>query len=256
MADAASGQGSAAVQDAGAGRLVIVNWQPAAAGLVRALQELGGDDDDDLLCIGAMAEADAGPALAAASRGRARYLAATVADGVEAFADLLVRRADIAAARSIIVLPHHGRGEADAFSRLTCTAIHRACRGEPPRILVAVEDPEATHEFAGLGVATIFYPGFLRAALLAHACLDLAAFRFLLALVRGRLRVQTAPVPPALRARSFRDACLELETDADGRPITVLGVFAGPDAAMLVNPGPNRPLADAAALLLLTGQDL
>jgi TRAP-type uncharacterized transport system substrate-binding protein len=128
----------------------------------------------------------------------------------------------------VIVLPHHGGGEPDAFSRITCAAIHRACRGQPPRIVVAVEDPEATHEFAGLGVATIFYPGFLRAALLAHACLDLAAFRVLLGLVRGRLRVQTWPVPPTLRAGTFRDACLAVEVDPAGNSSRCSGCSRGP----------------------------
>jgi hypothetical protein len=237
------------------GRLLLINWEPEAAGLVRALQEL---DIGALTCVGTAPEPEARAAFASAgARGGFRYLTGSIEEGVERFADFLARVARVADARSVIVLPHHGRGETDAFSRLTCTAIHRACGGEPPRILVAVEDPEATHEFAGLGVATIFYPGFLRAALLAHACLDLAAFRLLLALVRGKLRVQTWPVPPALRARSFRDACLEVEADPDGRPVTVLGVFAGGDEtpAMLVNPPPGRTLADARGLLVLTGQD-
>lgn len=242
-------------QDDGLGRLVIVNWEPEAAGLVRALQELGAGA---LVCIGTADAAAAEAALAGLrSRGEVRYVAASVGDGVEAFAELLAGEVEVAAARSVIVLPHHGGGEPDAFSRITCTAIHRACHGKPPRVVVAVEDPEATHEFAGLGVATIFYPGFLRAALLAHACLDLAAFRVLLGLVRGRLRVQTWPVPAGLRGRSFRDACLEVEADPAGNPVTVLGLFAGPtDApAMLVNPGPARGLADAVGLLVLTGQD-
>jgi len=242
-------------QEDALGRLVIVNWEPEASGLVRALQELGAGD---LVCIGTAAAADCEAALAGLrARGAVRYLAASVGDGVEAFAELLVREVDVAAASSVIVLPHHGGGEPDAFSRITCTAIHRACHGQPPRIVVAVEDPEATHEFVGLGVATIFYPGFLRAALLAHACLDLASFRVLLGLVRGRLRVQTWPVPPALRAGTFRDACFEIEVDPAGDPVTVLGLFAGAADAptMVVNPGPARSLADAVGLLVLTGQD-
>lgn len=235
------------------GRLVIVNWEPEALGLVRALQELGARE---LVCVGT-AEATAASEALAEMRGSVRYVAASVGDGVEPFAALLAEDVAVAAAQCVIVLPHHGGGEPDAFSRITCTAIHRACRGKPPRVLVAVEDPEATHEFAGLGVATIFYPGFLRAALLAHACLDLAAFRVLLGLVRGKLRVQTWPVPPALQGRTFRDACVEVEADAAGDPVTLLGLFAGPAAAptMIVNPGPARALADAVGLLVLTGQD-
>ncbi|MBL9105556.1 MAG: hypothetical protein JNL82_31760 [Myxococcales bacterium] len=250
---AAAPVGPLATEGDGLGRLVIVNWEPEAVGLVRALQELGARE---LVCVGTAAAATAEVALADA-RGPVRYVAASVGDGVEAFAARLADDVAVAAAQCVIVLPHHGGGEPDAFSRITCAAIHRACRGRPPRVLVAVEDPEATHEFAGLGVATIFYPGFLRAALLAHACLDLAAFRVLLGLVRGRLRVQTWPVPAALQGRTFRDACLEVEADAAGDPITVLGLFTGPGDApsMVVNPGPARPLADAVALLVLTGQD-
>lgn len=245
--------GAGAGQDDGLGRLVVVNWAPEALGLVRVLQELGADD---LTLVGTGELAAGGAVLTAArARGPVRHVTASVGDGVEVFAEQLARVVDVGSARSIIVLPHRGRGETDAFSRLTCTAIHRACKGQPPRILVAVEDPEATHEFAGLGVATIFYPGFLRAALLAHACLDLAVFRFMLALLRGRLRVQTWPVPAALRGKQFRDACLDVEADPDGRPVTVLGLCVGGVQGVLVNPGPAHPLADAAGLLVLTGQD-
>ncbi len=242
----------ASTQGDALGRLVVVNWAPEAIGLVRALQDLGATD---LVLIGMQADVVVDDVLAGArGRGEVRYLAASVGAGVEVFAELLARTAEVATARSVIVLPHRGRGETDAFSRLTCTAIHRACRGQPPRIVVAVEDPEATHEFAGLGVATIFYPGFLRAALLAHACIDLGVLRFLMALLRGQLRVQSWPLPPELRGKSFRDACMTVETDTDGRPVTVLGLFT-PEAGMLVNPGPAQSLAAATGLLVLTGQD-
>jgi hypothetical protein len=73
----------------------------------------------------------------------------------------------------------------------------------------------------------------------------------------GACGIQTWPVPPALRAGTFRDACLEVEADPAGNPVTLLGVFAGAADAptMVVNPGPGRSLADAAGLLVLTGQD-
>lgn len=238
--------------DDGLGRLVVVNWAPEALGLVRALQDLGASS---LTLLGTLPAAEVEAALAGPrSRGPVQYVAASVGDGVEAFAEQLAGAVEVAAARSIIVLPQRGRGETDAFSRLACTAVHRACAGQPPRILVAVEDPEATHEFAGLGVSTIFYPGFLRAALLAHACLDLAVFRFMLALLRGGLRVQTWPLPAELRGKSFRDACLQVEADPAGDPVTVLGLALAGEPGMLVNPGPAQPLADAAGLLVLTGQ--
>jgi hypothetical protein len=246
MAVVASTQGDAL------GRLVVVNWAADALGLVRALQELGAND---LVLVGTSPAAEVEQCLAGVrERGALRYLRASVGDGVEVFAEFLAREVEVGAAQSVIVLPHRGRGETDAFSRLTCTAIHRACRGQPPRVVVAVEDPEATHEFAGLGVATIFYPGFLRAALLAHACVDLGVLRFMFALLRGKLRVQSWPLPAGLQGRSFRDACMTVETDPEGRPVTVLGVFT-PDAGMLVNPGPAAPLAAVTALLVLTGQD-
>ena len=242
----------AATQDGALGRLVVVNWAAEAIGLVRALQDLGASD---LLLIGTQAAGAVEEALKGArGRGEVRYLVGSVGAGVEVFAEFLAHTAEVARARSVIVLPHRGRGETDAFSRLTCTAIHRACRGEPPRVVVAVEDPEATHEFTGLGVATILYPGFLRAALLAHACVDLGVLRFMFALLRGQLRVQSWPLPPGLRGKCFRDACLTVEADAEGRPVTVMGLFTL-EAGMLVNPGPARSLADATGLLVLTGQD-
>jgi hypothetical protein len=239
-------------QSDGLGRIIIVNWAPDALGLVRALQDLG---VPSLTLLGSSPAAEVEATLAGPrSRGPVEYLAASVSDGVEPFAEQLARTVEVATARSIIVLPQRGRGETDAFSRLACTAVHRACAGQPPRILVAVEDPEATHEFAGLGVSTIFYPGFLRAALLAHACLDLAVFRFMLALLRGGLRVQTWPIPAELRGKSFRDACLLVEADPAGLPVTVLGLALTGEPGMLVNPGPGQSLADAAGLLVLTGQ--
>lgn len=239
-------------QNDGLGRIVVVNWAPDALGLVRALQQLGAPS---LTLLGSLPVAEAEAALAGPrQRGAVEYRVASVGDGVEPFAEQLAGAVEVATARSIIVLPQRGRGETDAFSRLACTAIHRACAGQPPRILVAVEDPEATHEFAGLGVSTIFYPGFLRAALLAHACLDLAVFRFMLALLHGGLRVQTWPVPDALRGKAFRDACQQVEADPDGHPVTVLGLALAGEPGMLVNPGPAQPLADAVGLLVLTGQ--
>ena len=248
MAETAAGQGE------GLGRLVVVNWAPDALGLVRALQELGAES---LTLLGTDAPEAVEAALAGPrSRCAVRYMAASVGDGVESFAEQLAGAVEVASARAIIVLPQRGRGETDAFSRLACTAIHRACAGHPPRILVAVEDPEATHEFAGLGVSTIFYPGFLRAALLAHGCLDLAVFRFMLALLQGGLRVQTRPVPAELQGKCFRDACLAVETDPAGNTVTVLGLCLTGEPGMLVNPGPAQPLSAAAGLLVLTGQGI
>ena len=61
-------------------------------------------------------------------------------------------------------------------------------------------------------------------------------------------------VPAELEGKSFRDACMSVEADGEGRPVTLLGLFDR-DQAMVVNPGPGRSLAGATGLLVLTGQD-
>ncbi|WP_434427281.1 hypothetical protein [Nannocystis pusilla] len=237
-------------------RWVVIHWTPEALGLVRAIA--AAEPAPELTLIGPAPADEVAAALAELPAGHVqKYWQGSASGGVEALARFFADTAGLPAADAIIVLPLRGHGETDAFSRLVCTAILRACKGKPPHVVVAVEDPEATHEFEGLGVATIFYPGFLRAALLAHACIDLGAFRFMLALLGGRLRVETWPVPPELRAGTFREACLNVEVDRRGRPVTLIGLFApgegGPDA-MLLSPSPARPLRDASALLVLTGE--
>lgn len=235
---------------------MVIHWTPEAIELVRAIASA--EPRPALTLVGpAPAEAVA-EALGGLPEGHVeKYWQGSASGGVEALARFFAETVDLRAADAIIVLPLRGHGETDAFSRLVCTAIQRACQGRPPHVVVAVDDPEATHEFEGLGVATIFYPGFLRAALLAHACIDLGAFRFMLALLGGGLRVETWPVPPELRAGAFRDACLQIEVDRRGRPVTVLGLFApgeGGAPALLLSPAPARRLADASALLVLTGE--
>ena len=64
-------------------------------------------------------------------------------------------------------------------------------------------------------------------------------------------------MPPELRAGTFREACLEIEVDRKGNPVTLIGLFApgeGGQPAMLLSPAPGRPLRDARALLVLTGE--
>lgn len=234
----------------------MLNWAPEAIELVRAIA--AARPAPELTLVGPAPPGEALAALAELPPGHvSKYWQGSASGGVEALARFFAEVVDLAAADSVIVLPLRGHGETDAFSRLVCTAIHRACAGRPPHVVVAVEDPEATHEFEGLGVATIFYPGFLRAALLAHACVDLGAFQFMLALLGGGLRVETWPVPEHLRGGLFRDACLEIDADGEGRPVTLLGLFApgeGGAPAMLLSPGPGRPLRDASALLVLAGE--
>lgn len=237
-------------------RWVVINWTPAAIGLVRAIAlDLAEEGAPELILVGPAGADEALAALAELPPEHVPAYRRAPAGGVEAMARFFAEVVPLREAASVIVLPLRGEGETDAFSRLVCTAIHQATEGRPPHLVVAVEDPEATHEFAGLGVTTIFYPGFLRAALLAHACVDLAAFRFILALLRGGLRVETWPVPAGLRERRFRDACLEIEEDPQGRPVTLLGLFAPGEGGeqMHLSPGPARPLRDASALIVLTG---
>ena len=233
MDDTAAGQGG------GLGRLVVVNWAPDALGLVRALQELGAES---LTLLGTDApEAVEAALVGPRSRCAVRYMAASVGDGVESFAEQLAGAVEVATARAIIVLPQRGRGETDAFSRLACTAIHRA-----RELLREWLDPIADRGHPILDRAALPRPIERR--------LDLAVFRFMLALLHGGLRVQTWPVPDALRGKAFRDACQQVEADPDGHPVTVLGLALAGEPGMLVNPGPAQPLADAVGLLVLTGQ--
>lgn len=236
-------------------RVLVLNFSARARGLVAAVADFFVGDRIELVLIGGgeadPQAADAGP------RVEVSTLRGAIDDGVDGFVALLAGPARIREAAAVIVLPQPGAAEVDAHSRLTCVAIHRACGGAAmPTTVVAIEDPEASFEFAGLGVTTIFYPGFLRAALFAHACVDLPVFHFILGLLRGAYRVDTLPVPEELRASTFRDACRTLERGGDGRPITLVGVFAddprgsGPPL-MKINPGPTFALAQARSLLAI-----
>lgn len=274
--------------------MVIINWSPAALGLVRALAKvslarppgIGGpgvgsaahEDEPPVVCVGTESAASVEQALEHSSaRGLLRYVEApSLAEGIEPLARVLARSVEIAAARSVIVLPDDNAEEPDAASRLTCAAVAHACGAHPvPNILVEVEDPEAAYEFVGMHVATVFYPGYLRAALLAHACVDLGVFQFVYGLLRGRYRVRLRPVPPALRDGTFYELARHLELDDDGRPITPIGLqlpapvkpsapttattakgrpmSPGPDGetTLLINPGPRHPVRDAVGLLVL-----
>lgn len=256
--------------------MVIINWSPSALGLVRALAKVAltkpagvgpgapasSEDEPPVVCVGTEAAASVEQALEHSSaRGLLRYVEApSLAEGIEPLARVLARTVDIAAARSVIVLPDDNAEEPDAASRLTCVAVVRACGAHPvPNILVEVEDPEAAYEFVGLHVATVFYPGYLRAALLAHACVDLGVFQFVYGLLRGRYRVRLRPVPPALRDGTFYELARHLELDDDGRPITPIGLQLpaperpGPDGetSLIINPGPRHPVRAAVGLLVL-----
>lgn len=256
--------------------MVVVNWSPASLGLVRALAKVAPTPSEvgpPVICVGTETTARVEQALEHSSaRELLRYVEApSLAEGIEPLARTLARSVDIAAARSVIVLPDDNAEEPDAASRLTCAAVVRACGPNPvPNILVEVEDPEAAYEFAGLNVATVFYPGYLRAALLAHACVDLGVFQFVYGLLRGRYRVRLRAVPPALREGTFYELARHLELEEDGRPVTPIGLQLpapvrsatgadprqarpGPDGetTLLINPGPRHPVRDAVGLLVL-----
>ncbi len=249
--------------------MVIINWSPAAMGLVRALAKVAPAPSaagPPVICVGSEPAAAIEAALQDSSaRALLRYVEAPrLAEGLEALAAVLADAVDIAAACSVIVLPDDNTEEPDAASRLTCAAVVRACAPKPvPNILVEVEDPDAAYEFAGLGVATVFYPGYLRAALLAHACVDLGVFQFVYGLLRGRYRVRLRPVPEELRGATFFEVARDLEVDEDDRPITLIGLqlpaeaggeheSAGhPETALVINPGPRRSVRDAVGLLVL-----
>lgn len=243
--------------------MVIINWSPSAVGLVRALAKVvPASDEPPVVVVGTMSEDDVAQQLEGSSaRSLLRYVPGpSLAEGIDPLARMLTETVKIAAARSVIVLPDEGTEEPDAASRLTCAAVAQACHPHPvPNILVEVEDPEAAYEFAGLGVATVFYPGYLRAALLAHACVDLGVFQFVYGLLRGRYRVRLQPVPPELREGTFYDVARQLELDERSRPVTPIGLQlsalpepgAEGDAALLINPGPRHPVKDAVGLLVL-----
>ncbi|MEZ4384852.1 MAG: hypothetical protein R3A79_26210 [Nannocystaceae bacterium] len=237
-------------------RIIVINFAPRARGLVRALVDFFPGDVIDLVCTGDAPVAAAEAALVGIDGVEGRYFAGSVSQGVDNYTALLEARVDPADAAAIIVLPKLESVEVDAHSRLTCVALQRAIGGAPmPTVVVAIEDPEASFEFSGLGVTTIFYPGFLRAALFAHACVELPVFHFILALLRGRFRLQTIPVSEDMRARTFGDACMTLERDPEGRPLALVGLFAadpeGGAPVMAINPGRRYALRDAQSLLAI-----
>lgn len=244
------------------GPIVVLNWSPEAYGLVEALAAAAPRADGPaVFCVGSLPSAQVTDALPIDASAKMRYVEApTASDDVVELARALEAEVGVAHARSVIVRPDRASQEPDANSRVTCVAVVRACGGRPiPNILVEVQDPEAAYEFAGLGVATVFYPGYLRAALLAHACVDLGVFQFVYGLLRGTYRVRLMPLPEVLETMTFLDAVDQLEEDEQGRPITLIGVHlrrkAGaeptPSGHLVINPGPRHPLSDALGLLAL-----
>lgn len=248
--------------------MVVLNWAPESVGLVRALVSAMPDDEDGpavVICVGTDPADVVESQLPQGAGGLPlRYVVApTLAEGLDGLTEVLASEVKIATARAVIVLPDRHAEEPDAASRLTCAAVGRACSPKAvPNILVEVEDPEAAYEFAGLGVATVFYPGYLRAALLAHACVDLGVFQFVYGLLRGRYRVRLKAVPPALRDGTFFDVACALEEDERGLPQTPIGLQLAPrepadggsdveGGSLLINPGPRAAVRDAVGLLML-----
>lgn len=239
--------------------MVVLHWSPASAGLVDELARvMGSAGVTRITCVGDQIKKNATRRLGDA---QLHMLAVDDPIGSDAYVEALIRL-DIVRAHSIIVLPRAGVDEPDSGSRITCAAVRRACGDRlPPNIMVEIEDPEAAFEFVGLGVASVFYPGHLRAALLGQACVDLGVFQFIIALLRGRHRVRSIPVPEQLRSATFAEAALALEHDDDGRPLTVIGVAkdrgeAGQPIGVVVNPGPKTPLRDVVCLMALMSGDV
>jgi hypothetical protein len=255
VGDVAGAQRAEAPGEAGARRIVVVNWTLDADNLVTALRA-STREGTRVVCVGGQPAANVQQAWASrGDRADVRYLPApSASDDLDGLAKVLREQADIATASSVIVVPDPRAREPDASSRVTCVAVGRACGDRPvPNILVEVRDPEAAYEFAGLGVATVFYPGYLRAALLAHACVDLGVFQFLYGLLCGDLRVRLLPLPEGLRAGSFYDAVLAHEEDDAGNPVTLIGVQGHNDAGpqLLINPGPTFSMRRAVGVLAL-----
>ncbi|PRQ03363.1 hypothetical protein ENSA5_16710 [Enhygromyxa salina] len=240
--------------------VVVVQWSPDSLGLVDQLaRTMAGAGVARITCVGEGIEARAD-----ARRGgvELRTLALEPGLGFDELVARLEHDVRVVEARAVIVLPRADASEPDSISRLACAAIRKACGDQTgPNVLVEIEDPEAAFEFVGLGVATVFYSGHLRAALLGQACVDLGVFQFIIGLLRGRHRVRTIDVPAELREATFAEAALELELDERGRPMTVIGVATankelGEGGGVIANPGPTTPLRDVLGLLvLLSGDD-
>lgn len=238
--------------------MVVLHGSPASAGLVDELARvMASVGVTRITCVGSQIAESSKRRLGAA---HLDMVSLDVPLGSDAYVEALVEL-DIVHAHAVIVLPRAGVDEPDSGSRITCAAIRRAC-GERvgPNLLVEIEDPEAAFEFVGLGVASVFYPGHLRAALLGQACVDLGVFQFIVGLLRGRHHVRSIPVPENLRAGSFADAALTLEQDDFGRPMTVIGVAKGRSESgqpidIVVNPGPRASLREVVCLMALFSGD-
>jgi Trk K+ transport system NAD-binding subunit len=246
------------VSDRGPG-IVVLHWSPANAGLIDELaRTMAGAGVATITCV----RDGSGPFESEQVRGiEVRTLSLDAVPGSDAHVEQLIHEVEIANAHAVIVLPQLDSDEPDSGSRLTCAAIRRACGNRVgPNVLVEIEDPEAAFEFVGLGVATVFYPGHLRAALLGQACVDLGVFQFVIGLLRGRHRVRSIPVPESLRNSTFAEAALSLECDDEGRAMTVIGVArdqseGGQPINVVVNPGPQTLLREVVCLLALVAGD-
>lgn len=239
--------------------IVVLNWSTASEGLLDELARTMADAGvGRITCVG-----DASKSLPEQQRGDGidvRTLGLDPMISGDALVEHLVARVQIVDAHSVIVLPRVGIDDPDSSSRLTCAAIRRACGDRVgPNVLVEIEDPEAAFEFVGLGVATVFYSGHLRAALLGQACVDLGVFQFVVGLLRGRHHVRSIPIPAELADSTFADAALALETDERGRAMTVIGITKptkiGTTNNVVVNPGPRTSLREALGLMVLVSGD-
>ncbi len=244
--------------------VVVLNWSTANLGLLDELARTMTDAGvARITCVGEGLEPTEPRGIGNGNGIEVRTVALDPALGGDALVERLAGELRIGEARSVIVLPRLGLEDPDSSSRMTCAAIRRACGDRVgPNILVEIEDPEAAFEFVGLGVATVFYSGHLRAALLGQACVDLGVFQFVVGLLRGRHHVRSLAVPTNLREGTFADAALALETDEHGRPMTVIGITKSVQAKLepahhvVINPGPRTPLREVLGLMvLITGEE-
>lgn len=259
VARSVSGPASTPIANDGPG-VVLMHWSPEHRGLLRELRRtMATAGVAHITCTGeGLDDAESEPETDLDVAGpRVRYVAMAPRlrfDDLVAWLDAL----EVARARAVIVLPRAEASDPDSLSRLVCAAVRQVCGDRPgPNVLVEVEDPEAAFEFVGLGVATVFYSGHLRAALLGQASVDLGVFQFIVGLLRGRHQVRTIDVPPDLRDKTFADAAVQLELDERGRPMTVIGVAGTADngGRVVTNPGPRTPLRDVLGLLVLITAD-
>lgn len=179
-------------------------------------------------------------------------------------------------AHSLLVLPDRSRPDPDSHSRRICARLRAGRKSRPPpHLVVVIADPDAQNDFSAFQDCTILHEDSLRATLLASASMDVAAFRAIEEIIAGQEVLLEAPVPEALRFRTFGDALIGLDELPDGTPISLLGVrqsqadasqslwirlvrgaSLGTESGIFLAPGFDFPLATATSLVILAPRSL